>query len=334
MKKINFKINNLLRVSLLLILIYAAYYALTDIYADYIIPPARQSVIFLYDVLETRFEIGQPKTLILGDSTAAFGYSAAQVPETLSLAIFNGSFAEIYYAYKKYLDLFPAPRCIVLSASYNWAYHRDGRFWDTYALNGFYGWNDLNDIYETSKKVGDFPAIEHSKIGFFFKFLLYKMRLQGIHLSDIQDAIFKQSVYKGNKRFYKSMRDNAGSINKSNSIFPFIWEPHAHLSQPFKAAPLYDEYLKRLISMANSKGTQVHWLQLPISARVYNDMAKKHYIELDRHLRPIVMSSSLNTFDGEAKIYPDTQLFSATHLNISGARRFTNENRLIFENCK
>lgn len=328
------RIAKRLRPLLLAVSVYAAYYGATVAFRNFILPPAQQSLIFLDDVLKKRIDVGVPHTVILGDSTAAFGYAAGLFPGTLSLAVFSGSFAEIHEAFDRYLNAFPAPRCVVLTASYNWAYHRDGKFWDIYALNGFYDWSELRELYETSARVGDFPASEHSLPGFLFKALLFRLRLQGVHLADVQDAIFKRSIYHGNLKFYSSMWENSGSINKSNTIFPFVGAPHEHLGQVFRPSALYDEYLDRIVRLAASRGIRLHWIQPPVSSRVLNDAARKHFEELNGHLRPIILSSPLNRFDGEPKVYPEDHFFSATHLNTRGARVFMMRNRELFEGCR
>ncbi len=323
-----------LRVSAILAVLYLVYFGATCLLADFIFPPAQQSLIFQNDVLAGRYPVDSPKVLILGDSTAAFGYVAGRLPHTLSLAVFSGSFAEMYYTLERYLRKFPAPNCIVLTASYNWGYHRDNRFWDIYALNRFYSLKELNEIYEASRAVGDFPATEYGKAAFFLKSFLYELRLQGVHMTDVQDAIFKRSLFRSNRKFHRLMHENSGSINKSSQVFPFIWEPHSHLNAPFAPAPLYDEYLRRLVALANSSGVRVNWIQSPVSERVLTPTARKFYADLNDRMRPLVMADARNSFDGETKIYPDDEMFSATHLNIRGARRFTASQRGIFEGCQ
>jgi|GEM_PF-2850151 len=324
--------KQLLRLFLVLTCLYGIYYSLTIYLANALMPPAQQSIVFLNDIINKKIKITPPKTIILGDSTAAFSYSAKLAPQTLSLAIFSGSFAEIYYAYKKYLKFYPSPKCIVLSASYNWAYHRDGRFWDIYAVNDFYDLKDLNEIYETSERVKDFPANNYTKFEFFFKYFIYKLRLQGIHLTDIQDFFKKQTIYKGNQRFYKLMRENNGSINKSNAVFPFMWEPHSHINQAFTSAPLYDEYLKRLVNLAVEQNTIIHWIQIPVSKQLDTFAGNKHYFDIEKHLKPIILKGN-NTFDGKIIFYEDKYLFSATHLNNAGAKKFTLSRMDLFNKC-
>jgi hypothetical protein len=314
--------------------VYLVYLGATFLLADYIFPPAQQSIFFQNDVLSGKLEIGTPKVLIIGDSTAAFGYTAGSLPNTLSMAVFSGSFAEMYYTLERYLKKLPAPNCIVMTASYNWAYHRDNRFWDIYALNRFYGLRELSEIYDASRDVGDFPASEYGKATFYLKYLLYVLRLQGLHMTDVQDAIFKRVLYRSNWKFHRLMRENMGSINKSSQIYPFIWEPHSHLNEPFAPAPLYDEYLRRIVALAGARGIRVNWIQSPISAQVLTPAAKEFYAALNARMRPLVMADPRNTYDGEIKVYPDELMFSATHLNIKGAHRFTAGQRGVFEGCQ
>lgn len=313
---------------------YAAYFGSTILLADFIFPPAQQSLVFQHDVLEGRLPMAPPNVIILGDSTSAFGYSAGLLPRTLSLAVFSGSFAEIYQTLRRYLDRYDPPKCIVLTASYNWAYHRDNRFWDIYVVNGFYDFSELADLYDVSKEIGDFPALEFSKAGFLANAVLYRLRLRGLHMADLQDALLHRKLYLSNIKFNRLMHENMGSINKTNVVFPFIWEPHSHLNEPFVVAPMYDEYLGRLVKLANSKGIRVRWIQSPISKQVMTPVSQKFYADLNDHLRPIVLSDSRNTYDGTTKIYDDSEMFSATHLNTMGAHRFTEEQRPVFEECQ
>jgi len=320
----------LLSVPLMLI----GYFLLTHSIANHILPPARQSVIFLEDVLSGKFPIRNPKVLILGDSTAGFNYTAGVLPDTLTLSMFSGSFAEHYYAFKRYLEKYPAPKCVILTASYNWSYHRADRFWDIYPYHNFYSWKELNDIYDTSRKVGDFPATEFSKPGFLLTAGLYRLHLRGIHMEDVQSAFYVNGLIRANRSFWALMRQNSGSINKSSNFFPFIWDPHAHLNKPFQAAPLYDAYFERIVELVHDVGAQLHFIQSPISELLVNENSRKFFNDLHRHFEPIIHAYPGNTYNEELKVYPNDLMFSGTHLNVQGALRFTEENRKVFEDCQ
>lgn len=266
------------------------------------------------------------KILILGDSTAAANFTARFL-DGFSLGLYRATSIETYYLFKRYLEREPQPECVILSLAYNFDHYIVESF-GIFINIGFYSDDELDEIYLTSYKMNEFPAKDFNPLEFGFFHLKSRLYLDLSGLERIQRLANPSALSKRLKRFEAMARQfnfRHGNFSLQSSQTNISERIDAYLKREFTELPLYDVYLKRVLSLAREKGITVNFVRGPISETGLDQKAEAYFEKLGEHLRNIFAEYPEHQLIFEEKRYPASKMINLTHLNAQGAKDFTYE---------
>jgi len=268
------------------------------------------------------------KVLILGDSTAAANFTARFL-DGFSLGLYRATSIETYYLFKRYLEQEPKPECVILSLAYNFDHYIVESF-GIFINVGFYSDDELDEIYELSAELNDFPAKDLNPIEFSFFHLKSRLYLDLSGLERIQRLAKPTALSNRLKRFRAMSRQfnfRRGNFSLQSSQSKISERIDAYLKREFSALPIYDAYLKRILTLAQEKGITVNFVRGPIAETGLNETAFAYFEKLGNHLRTVFAEFPEHHLIFEEKRYPASKMVNPTHLNAQGAKDFTHEIR-------
>lgn len=319
----------ILRLAAAPLLIYFPYELYLRFFPDRVFEYKRQTQIYQSEVIRKKIDVGTPKTLILGDSTAVLGYDASLFKDGLSLASLGGSPAEGFYSLNRYLAAYPPPECLVLTFSYNIPLYEDETFFPIHVMHGFYGFSELNELYSTGQALGDFPATKGSRAGLLFKAALYRLHLLGVSPWDVQKSLFSPEALKLNEVSAERLREQRGSFTRKRlQEGDFITPRQDYLNFRFFPSDFHDEYLSRIIRLAQSLRIRTYFVLAPVFEQALGPSARRFLNAYQRHLMRIMAQHSIPRFFFKPRpLFPEAWFRNATHLNRRGAEEFTDQTR-------
>jgi hypothetical protein len=315
----------------LAILLYATYFAVLLAAPTYLFSSFTQPLLFVENVISGKFPLPPARALILGDSTAGLAYRADKLPRTLSLAMFSASPVESYYTFVRYLEKVAPPRCLFISSSYALEYKRDYGFWDTYVFHGFYSWAELVEIQAVEGPPGFWP-----RALFLMKAFLYRAKLAGIHPEMRHGTLLETFAvnHVQNDWAYSHLRSGLGTLQIDKWDYAHDHASLAHFHEPFVPSALFDAYVDRLLSLAESKQVRVYWIQPPMLESFLDGPTRQLVSRLDEHLRALFRRHPNTTLDGSLKPYPASLMANPVHPNSAGSEKFSQGLKPLFEACQ
>lgn len=269
-----------------------------------------------------------PDLLFVGDSTSATALVASRFGENAhSIALFGGSLQEGRFLLERLNARGVFPRCLVLTFSYNWGpYISDdkGHLWSIHM--GLYEPKELSHMAKRAEESGMSSEIPRWKI--YFAWLMSKIWILHAKPEYVQESIFSDVHKLKIEDARKMVAEWHGNLNKvRDDDPPMITSPgHDYLFQPFHSVPIWDSYLEEILAMAQRYGTEVHFVLPPYHRVVQSDPKAARFLEgLSRHLRSKLAPHRNARFHAMPPPYPDDHYNDATHLNTTGALRFTEE---------
>ncbi len=268
-------------------------------------------------------------TLVLGDSTVAYGVAPKFLSNSVSLAIPSASHFSVYLELKRYLAAFPKPQCVLVYTSYN----DTNLLYGTFGLHASVGhfprsfvWEALNaweaDSNEPNSKSISYKLRLHYILNLYFSFdVLKQYRLQTFFLPEFaKEHIVNREV--------TSIQRRAGHV-RSAEIRPLV-DPkrHGYLSKPFQAREIEDYFLNKILELANAYEIKLFYIGIPL----YLDASSRpehaaFQLEHWNHIESIVSNSkkgffikpnSLRELEIESNGYLDIN-----HFNEKGAEKYS-----------
>lgn len=262
-----------------------------------------------------------PSTLIIADSTGSMGINASLIDGAYSLSLVNGSIVEGFYALERWLAHRPKPRCLISVWSQNWPNYK-AFFWRTFVRAGFYDSRELAEIRELSAAQGSFPGATYPAPFFQLESLLYRSKLAGWSLAELQESLLHPSS------FVEKRAQRLASLDRNSGSY-LLWNfrPPAPSLPPVMpegaTRPLFDLYARKFVELAAREGIR-HFL-VTIPDPVGSPFDRTEETEKARKM----MREQVLAHEGNRAIDPDIVLtqedFSyPLHLTAAGANRFTN----------
>jgi hypothetical protein len=206
---------------------------------------------------------GRPaRTLIAGGSTASCGFYAPAFDRAFSQGVLNGGPVETYFLLRKWLSARRPPACALLSFSWVWPNYKRF-FWQTFVRSGLYSYQDAQEIFGISEKLKSFPSDNYSRVSFDLRYWLYRGRILGLQLADIQRSIFEGST---NGRFLRGIVNTQGSVQLQRK---FNLDEIPQLSGAVPGGdegPLMAYYMEETLKLLRDKSTRIYYYQVPYQA--------------------------------------------------------------------
>ncbi|MCX5795442.1 MAG: hypothetical protein NTY77_08115 [Elusimicrobia bacterium] len=289
---------------------------------------------FRDDVIENKIDVGAPSILILGHSMALTAVDARRLPGALILACPSGTFIQNYYVLKHYLEGHRPPAVLLLFP--NISHSRDAvAFWKYEAARGRLPWADYVEIFRTCRASGDFPMEKGSFWSFFGNLLAYRLNYFPNYLDQLQPRLDTGERLRIHRSIYAALRENRGylplSLREGQHLLMLRGMPKAEQRrfdppERFTASKTQDEYLRRILALADREGIRSVLLDLPfkpgLKRRLEETGVLKDYLA---HFSAIVGTSRLGRTWVLHPDYPDSYFADPTHLNPEGAAVYTAE---------
>lgn len=208
------------------------------------------------------------KSLILGDSTVAFGIKPSQIPDSISLALPGATMLTVKEELQRYLKSKDKPICLIFStASINEYY--ESYFWKTFIASQFYSPKEISKIYHNSVKRNIFPSSSYSETIYNFKAAYFKnfyySAMKKYHLNS------QLGLSKRETDFFqyqtRQMNKHKGYINNPPARGELITERNTYLFSPYEKNESDNQYLEEILIMARNHKIKAFYLEMPILFR-------------------------------------------------------------------
>ncbi len=260
----------------------------------------------------------QQEILLLGDSAVMDGVRTKAFHEdAYNLAMGGATPIEMYYTLEDYLTHHPAPKMVIIAFT-------PRHYFDLDCYIGravYFHYLDAERIRAVNrvlrKRDGTDVRLES---------LEYILRAPRIYMKRVLMAI-RHPRTEENHQLYLSKAEGSGSY-----MFPGLRpvenvEPPDTAMGPFRPRRSLTEYMDKIIERCLAEGIEVHIEQMPMGTYGWKKLAASGYLQ--DYARYIQGVSDRYGIDANTTVpsYDDEYFGDMTHLNASGAERFTKELR-------
>lgn len=263
--------------------------------------------------------------LVVGDSRAATDIVPRVLPgKATNLAIGGAQPVESYFAVKHALECPSPPQRVVISHSIG-HFARPDTFWNRSVRFGFLGYDDLQDIYATSRRLNDFSVYGANDDGLppAFRHWLYAVRFPAPYFASlVRSGLFLR--YWDNRAALTRALDERGHYFFGTEAGSDTVTSEARL-RVFQPTPVVDHYFDAMLALLHQRGIPVDFVTAPINEATSSEMdpnVRKNFSEYlqsyaERYPNLRIIGETIPSWPN--KFFGDTFL----HMNPSGADRFS-----------
>ena len=270
-----------------------------------------------------RSDLAPCDILILGDSRA----KSALIPEELSsscvsLAEGGSTSIEAYYTLKDYLTNMGKPKKVILSIS---SYHFtsfDG-FWTRSVYFDYLSWDQAAEVLKEAGENKEKEALDAAGGDSLLTLFEYKIKSPTKYMSPVLNSL-KEDRKSINKAAYSEMEETRGFKS-----FVSWWPTSAeHDMEDFVLLKTLDSYYRKTIDLCIENGIEVYSVNTPLIAETFED-AKKISEPFSRYFQELKADYPEADYpdvhiETEFESYEDQYFDDADHLNLKGAKVYTN----------
>ena len=264
-------------------------------------------------------------TVVLGDSRMVAGVIPAKLGDATNLALGGATPIEMYYTMLHASTCANPPRRVVISFSPQ-QLMSTGYFWPRTALFGYLTNDELNQIRQEARHVGDTVLYSAPNIGDFDAILtnwLYAHHFPSYYMSSIVNGrvngrlaayreIQQEVTETGGQHFY----------GQANGVHETAEEAD---HDSFHASPLLDGYFAKLLTLCQQTGAQVYYIAAPWNDTTWSQLHPGFADQLQTYLRNLAQRfPNLHLITPVAHM-DDAYFGDEYHLNAKGAEIFSAE---------
>ena len=256
--------------------------------------------------------------LFLGDSAVMDGIRTKSFHEdAYNLAMGGATPIEMYYTLDDYLEHHPAPKMVIIAFTPRHYFDLDCYMGRTV----YFHYLDAQRIWTVNHVLRKFDKTDVR-----LESLEYILRSPRIYMKRVLMAVLYPRAEE-NHQLYLSKAEGSGSY-----MFPGL-RPVKNVEPPdtkmgtFRPRRSLTEYMNKIIERCLAEGIEVHIEQMPMGAYGWKKLAASGYLQ--DYAQYIQDFSDRYGIDVNTVVpsYDDEYFGDMTHLNASGAERFTNELR-------
>lgn len=268
------------------------------------------------------------KFVVLGDSSSIVSLMPQVLGDsTVNLSGWGTSTMDNYYILKRYLASHSeAPKCILLTNSYFTDLHYQGKLWTMQIPTDFYSFQELNDIYNTSKVNGGYPASEYFYVEYLSMVLWAKLKLNLLPFISLRRIIYGPSAenfrytYRNldisiTRGFVENNKDTKMNQIKLSGEINFY-------KHPFKPFITEDFYTKETLDLASKHNIHVIVMPSPFNRDFATGQILQHQKDFYAHLQKLSSQFGNSTFILPPKL-DGSKFDSLTHIKGEHAKEYS-----------
>lgn len=265
--------------------------------------------------------------VILGDSRALSGIDPAYFSDKgISLAVGGGSPFESYLMLKKYAAKHISPEKIVISFA-PFHFEESDCFWYRTVQYGLFDITDVSTILYDGKKMNHRPwekktgysTIEYLKD--FGRVTLTMANVPFMYKDELKNSLFVTRL-ENNIQVYNKIAGQDGFYILNENVYSDGLNFESQRNT-YTVSPLLDKYFRLTLETALGFAEEVYFVATPMnsaSMEVINDEYLAGYYEYIAQLKKSYLEV---TFYADILEYPNSAFCDPSHLNKSGAIRFS-----------
>lgn len=264
--------------------------------------------------------------LLIGDSRLMAAVNPKILGEKYyNLALVGGTPIEGYYQLKRLLRNNKPINILILSYA---PFHLEGAdYWERAIKFGFYGEDDLYEIFDCKYLEGNEFWVEHDLV---HNKLLYKpiselmlLKFPYFFRSDLSKSFLLRGA-KNHKKYNEIKKNNGYALLGKDTISNgFNYEAERNF---FKANKVISYYLEKLLHLATENNIKVYYIQTPFNEASYNFSSLDYLKRYNSYLNNLAKQNPKVIFkERSIYYYPDDQFCDPSHMNERGAKKFSNQ---------
>ena len=263
-------------------------------------------------------------TVVLGDSRAAAAFVPSRIPDSVNYALGGATPIELFYTAERILACPQAPRRVLLSISMP-QLTRAAYFWQRSALFGFLSFAELEQVRRRSRALGDQTVFAAPTIGDVDAILtnwLYAHQFPSFY-----------AAYLVNEAVVARLQSNqriGSEIARSGGQHLYGSDPGSDgvsddgLDREFRAAPILDDYLRRMVALFAARGTELDFVGVPMNDATYRSVTPAAARGFRDYIASLAKSFPGFHVAGDPLPHWNDRWFGdSAHLNAAGADRFS-----------
>ena len=298
--------------------IYIEYFAMSFAYMDY--PIYKEKI----DYIASGSGTAGPEILILGDSRSLTGIDPKIISDRAqSIGLTGGTSITTYYALKHYLEMYPAPRTIILSIS-PLLFEQHPEFYSRAVKYRLLTTGDAIEVLKRAHELKDFPfEMTPANGNYYWELFLYKSNYLLYYKSEILAGGFYR-MWHTNHEIYATLEKNAGFWGPSFSAPSHGLNIEAHRTE-FVRSPLLKDYFEKILDLCREKRIRVFFQAAPMNETSFKALKPAYvlgYRDFMSGIRQKYRDSDIE-MNFELFSYPDEYFGDPSHLNVKGAELFS-----------
>lgn len=265
--------------------------------------------------------------LFLGDSA----FKAAVLPNQISsdaynLALGGGTALEMCYALETYLDHHPKPKAVYVG--FGSVHYADIESFQGRTLY-FHYLPMMEEISLQFRILSDDTSYVEKPIEWVLDNLQYMMRLPSKYFWTLWASRLERG--KQNHHDYERLVQSKGHrLFGTDQHWMNHYHTYERLQKPFQPLNCVDYYMRRMLNKCVAMGIPVNVVQLPIHKLDYEVIQKNGYLaDYIAYLDKLEKETGVSV-EREIPIYDVTMFGDHMHVNMQGAKRFSQEIKLRY----
>jgi len=263
--------------------------------------------------------------LVIGDGSIFTGISPRVLGEnSFSHAMSANSLMDTFYLLKR-IDLNQINKGIILSNSFFYEKHYEADFWNVIVPVKYYNFDELNDLYKTSKANKIFPATKYNEYLFWFKIIqnryLFNSEFWEI-LKTFDGNLDLSTTYK-RKIDQRLIKFNGYTyLTESQKPTRFFYAYRLHFNKFFYSNPTDDFYLKKILELLKNK--KVYFVKTPLAKMAHSGIdVAKYETGLENYMKSLMHEyNNLEYLNLDSDLMKE-DFYNFYNLNIEGSKKFS-----------
>ena len=267
-------------------------------------------------------------TVILGDSGAMSSIIPEKVDSScINMAVGGATAIEMYYFFFEYLENHTPPEnAVIMFAPFHY-WHIDNYKTRTVYFKAI-PVSKLPELYKNAKACGASSVLYERYLS---DELSARCSLPNKYLPAIGAARFTGRL-NINKSIYAGLRDSYGygTFGDQKECYDESYETSYNDMVIDGDAKLITLYMQKLLKLCDDNGIHVILLQPAVNTATYDGLDEHYYASYRNHIKQMGMLFDNIECETQLRVYDGRYFSDTSHLNRSGAEKFTGEIRAVY----